>query len=435
MVPHSKEKSRRHERGYNSMNNSLKIAQLSDLHFCQKYLAEVERCCNFAVNYIKQTGVDVVVISGDATECGLDMHAPAADAVLSMVRCLADCAPVLMLQGTYSHEPPGTLNLFRHVGGRYPVFVADSICQVALRRDAVSAAWVQSDDWCFRHAEHSGAMAIFSCLPSVNKGVVAAAVGAEKAAYAVGASVAAVLAGFSSGNEAARRLGIPTIGVSHGTVNGCVTEHGVPMAGMDHEFTVGSLFAAGCSAFCLGHRHRHQIWRDGDRAIAYPGSIARLHYGEAGDKGFLIWNVTPDGASMELKVTPTRKMVSIEFSGKPDLVKLADQVKDFAGAFVRVRWVVMEEHRQEVDRQAIQVILAEAAQIKLEERVVPLQRPRLAGIGDAESLREKVRLWADQQQIPAAGLLARLDSLSHQPWEQICDVFVSSLALVERTDK
>ena len=415
------------------MIHSIKLAHLSDLHFCEKHLAEVTRCTDYAVQEIAGQDVDAVVISGDATDCGLDMHAPAADALIRMVRRLTNIAPVLMLQGTYSHEPPGTLNVFRHVGGRYPVFVADSICQVALRRDAVSAAWVQSDDWCFRHAEHSGAMAIFSCLPSVNKGVVAAAVGAEKAAYAVGASVAAVLAGFASGNEAARRLGIPTIGVSHGTVNGCVTEHGVPMAGMDHEFTVGSLFAAGCSAFCLGHIHRHQIWRDGDRAIAYPGSIARLHYGEAGDKGFLIWTVDADSANAGLVVTPAREMVSIEFQGKPDLSQLNALVSTLDGAFVRVRWAVMEEDRNQVDRNAIITLFNHAAEVKLVERVIPLQRQRVPGIGDAVSLSEKLRLWATTQGVNGDSLVARLAVLAHKPAEDICQAYLSALAVDGRS--
>jgi exonuclease SbcD len=32
------------------------------------------------------------------------------------------------------------------------------------------------------------------------------------------------------------------------------------MAGFDHEFTTGSLFAAGAQAVLLGHIHRHQLW-------------------------------------------------------------------------------------------------------------------------------------------------------------------------------
>jgi len=81
-------------------------------------------------------------------------------------------------------------------------------------------------------------------------------------------------------------------------VFGCVSEHGVPMAGFDHEFTTGALFAAEAQAFLLGHIHRHQAWTAegaaGRQCIAYAGSIGRLHYGEEGEKGFLLWEIDAD---------------------------------------------------------------------------------------------------------------------------------------------
>ncbi|WP_204334206.1 hypothetical protein, partial [Klebsiella pneumoniae] len=65
-----------------------------------------------AVNRAIELAVDVAVISGDATDHALDLHAPAALRLLAQVRRLADHCPVLMLQGTWSHEPPGTLSVF-----------------------------------------------------------------------------------------------------------------------------------------------------------------------------------------------------------------------------------------------------------------------------------------------------------------------------------
>ncbi|TNY03497.1 hypothetical protein, partial [Escherichia coli] len=74
---------------------------------------------------------------------------------------------------------------------------------------------------------------------------------------------------------------------------------GVPMAGFDHEFTTGALFSAAAQAILLGHIHRHQAWTQGEgerrQRIAYAGSIGRFHHGEQGDKGFLLWELGPDG--------------------------------------------------------------------------------------------------------------------------------------------
>jgi DNA repair exonuclease SbcCD nuclease subunit len=176
-----------------------------------------------------------------------------------------------------------------------------------------------STGWCFDGVP-AGARALFTCIPTVNKAVVAATVGAAEAAQAVGEHLALLLRGYAPIHRAARRQGVPTIGVSHGTVFGCVSEHGVPMAGFDHEFTTGALFGAEAQAFMLGHIHRHQAWeqesRAGRQCIAYPGSIGRFHYGEEGDKGFLLWEVDADQARFTLEPTPARRTCRYRVRGQ-----------------------------------------------------------------------------------------------------------------------
>lgn len=117
-------------------------------------------------------------------------------------------------------------------------------------------------------------------MPTANKAAVAAVVGAADAAHAVGEHLADLLRGYAPIHRAVRAQGLPTIGVSHGTVSGCISEHGVPKADFDHEFTTGALFRAEAQAFMLGHIHRHQTWvahsAAGQQCIAYPGSIGCL---------------------------------------------------------------------------------------------------------------------------------------------------------------
>lgn len=392
-------------------------AHFSDIHYAGATLEEVDRCFTFAVDAAIHRGVEFAVISGDSTDHALDIHAPAVDALARNLRRLADHCPVLMLQGTFSHEPPGTLNLFRLLGGKYPVHVADRLQQVAL---LPGGAWQASDGWRF-DAVPEGTRALFSCVPVVNKAVIAAAVGATEAARAVGEQLFLLLRGLSASNETARRRGIATIGVSHGTVYGCMTEHDVTMAGFDHEFTTGSLFAAGASAFMLGHIHKHQAWSGNGRVIAYAGSIGRLHYGEQGDKGFLLWEVGADGARYTLVQTPARRTIDITFDGMPDLDRLRQIVREteLAGAFVRVRWAVPEEDSDGVDRVAIDRLFAAAAEVKLAGRVIPVVRTRAAGISHLASVAAKVRAWADVTEAQAEPLLACLEVLQMQTPEEI----------------
>lgn len=393
----------------------IRVGHFSDLHYCAKNLEEADRCFGFAVDEAIRRGIQVAVISGDATDHALEMHNPAVERLERQVVKLAEHCPVLMLQGTFSHEPPGTLATFAMLRGRYAIHVAQRISQVALLADG---AWSVSQGWRFDDVP-DGAHALFTCVPTVNKASIAAVVGAAEAAVAQGHELAALLAGYAGINDQARERSVPTIGVSHGTVTGCITEHGVPMAGFDHEFTTGALFAAGAQAVLLGHIHRHQSWvQDGPagrQCIAYPGSIGRFHHGEQGDKGFLLWDIDAHQADCALEATPARRTVDIVFEGKPEpsALRAAIARESLDGAHVRVRWTVTDEERQQVDRTAMaRALQAEGAvDIQMEGRVIPMVRTRAAGISQLASLADKVRTWAEitnARPEPLLDCLARL---------------------------
>jgi exonuclease SbcD len=226
-------------------------------------------------------------------------------------------------------------------------------------------------------------------------------------------TVLALMQRWAATNDLARAAGIPTIGVSHGTVNGCRTETGVPMMGLDHEFTTGALFEAHCSAFLLGHIHEHQEWEQHGHRIAYPGSIGRLHFGELTDKGFLIWTVDAMTAQAEFVVTPSKRLIQVECEGVPDMAKLAELAAqaETEGASVRIRWSIDEEHKHAVDKEAITQLFAKAGQVKLEGHINPIVRTRASGMNRAVTLADKVRKWAEVTGTEAEPLVERLAML------------------------
>lgn len=402
------------------------VAHFSDLHYGGKTLVEADRCFGAAVERAMALGVDAAVISGDATDHALALHAPAVVRLAGQVRRLADHCPVLLLQGTFSHEPPGTLALLPLLGGRFPVHVADRIEQVGLTEDR---RWVVSPAWRFAEPPQR-CRALFTCIPAVNKAAVAATLGATEASQAVGEHLSELLRGYASVNDAARAKGLATLGVSHGTVFGCLSEHGVPMAGFDHEFTTGALFAAHAQAFLLGHIHRHQAWHcdgpAGKQAIAYAGSIGRFHFGEEGDKGFLLWTVGPDTVAYRMEPTPARRTIDITFEGRPDLQRMREVLEEhqISGASVRVSWTVGDEDRGAVDRAAITALLADAAEVKLEGRIVPVVRQRAAGVSRLASLTDKVRAWSTVAEVSPEPMLSCLSALEGEEPEAIADAIL-----------
>lgn len=105
--------------------------------------------------------------------------------------------------------------------------------------------------------------------------------------------------------------------------------------------------------------------------------------------------------------------MDIVFEGRPDLDALREAVarQDITDASVRVRWTVAEEDRGAVDRDAIQRVLAGAAETKLEGRIVPVVRTRTAGISRMARMEDKLRAWAQVSDINPEPLLACLTAL------------------------
>ncbi|KVK87647.1 DNA repair exonuclease [Burkholderia ubonensis] len=407
----------------------MKIAHFSDLHYSPGNLDEADGCFSHAVGDAIAREAVVAVISGDSTDHRLDAHAPALNALARQVHRLAQAMPVLMLQGTFSHEPPGTLDNFALMGARYPVAIADRVCQVALYDGNF---WFSRgpvfDEEEVRYHLDCEPDAIFTCLPTMNKAELALRVGALVASTDLADTLAGFLIAAGRTNARFRAAGIPTVGVSHGTVNGCETEHGVTMAGFDHEFSLAALFAAECSAFMLGHIHKYQTWEREGRVVGYPGSIGRFHYGERGDKGYLSWDVSASDARAVLIPSPSREMVSVAFDGPPDMNELQALAAASAGKFVRIRWQIDEEHKQLVDRKAIEAMFSSAAGVKLEPRVLPVMRSRAEGISTAPTVDAKLTRWCELSAVDAAPLVDRLQLLETGDPDAIADSILARLA-------
>ncbi|UUZ66271.1 hypothetical protein LP417_35230 (plasmid) [Polaromonas sp. P1-6] len=274
---------------------------------------------------------------------------------------------------------------------------------------------------------------VVSAVPTLNKADIAAlssdSVGS--AAVEAGRIIAEVLASVAPMNRSLRARGIPTMVISHGTVLNCLTEHGVPMAGADHEFGAGALFSAHADAVALGHIHKHQTWESTahgpKQVIAYAGSIGRFHHGELDAKVWLEWQMVAGSPAFIAHPTPARKTIDLFFDGPPDMEKLRIAAAECTGAWVRVRYEVDEEHRQGVDRSAIKAILGNAAGVQIEGKTLIVERVRALGISTSPSLAEKLGKWCEVTCTPAAAVNERLASLQNGDAESIVKSFMESL--------
>ncbi|MCR4288286.1 MAG: hypothetical protein NUW09_09780, partial [Deltaproteobacteria bacterium] len=176
-------------------------------------------------------------------------------------------------------------------------------------------------------------------------------------------------------------------------VTGASLSTGQQMVGREIELGVGDLRMAQADLVCLGHIHKAQNWGE----VYYSGSITRLNFGEAEEKGF--WVHRFDSGKRRKVVsefikTPAREMVTLDCDALPssDALPLVPE-----GACVRLRYRVPEENVHKVDEKSLRETLSVmgAAEITIEKTVAPRQRVRAEGISGLVSLEEKLRKWAE----------------------------------------
>lgn len=357
------------------------ILHLGDIHFRNDLLTELEKCVEFVTRAAESTvRPDVIVIAGDVFDERQTYDSPAFLAADRYIRRLSRIAPVLIVKGTPSHDGQ-TLKFFENER----VYVSEMPEQVFLTPGGFIRA---------NRTVPGDAKALFSCMPSVSKTSVAAVCkgGLSETTFNTIELMRDVLMGWGEVNA---RVGmdIPIVLVGHLSVTGASLSTGQQMVGREVELGVGDLRMAQSDLVCLGHIHKAQNWGE----IYYSGSITRLNFGEAEDKGFWVhrFDCGKDKKVVsEFIKTPAREMVTLECDALPsfnDLPLIPE------GAYVRLRYRVSEEDVHKVDEKALREKLSVmgAAEITIEKTVAPRQRVRAEGISGLVSLEDKLRKWAD----------------------------------------
>lgn len=374
------------------------ILHLGDIHFRNDLLAEIEKCIDFATMTAESTvRPDVIVIAGDVFDERQTYDSPAFLAADRYIRRLSRTAPVLIIKGTPSHDGQ-TLKFFENER----VYVSEMPEQVFLTpRGFIRSNGIVPGD----------AKALFSCMPSVSKTAIAAICkgGVSETTFNTIELMRDVLKGWGEINA---RIGtsIPTVLVGHLSVTGASLSTGQQMLGREVELGISDLRMAQADLVCLGHIHKAQNWGE----VYYSGSITRLNFGEAEEKGFWVHRFEPGKCKKiisEFIKTPAREMVTLDCDALPSLDDLSLVPE---GSYVRLRYRVSEEDVHKVDEKALREKLAVmgAAEITIEKTVTPRQRVRAEGISSLVSLEEKLKKWAEISGIDISdGVFKKLASL------------------------
>lgn len=393
----------------------MKILHLADLHFGPRHWSVVKEAVQKAITIANNEYCDLAILAGDSFDCALATHEPAFEAFLEVITELSEIMPVLILQGTYSHDRPGAMSAVTALGKltEFPIYVAEGGPQrVVLSCTMTGMVFEPADDGPPPH----DARCIINCMPSLNA--------ADPDIMAVGpdAWFRAQVEQWAPANDAANAAGVPTVLVTHGTVQGSKTECGDAIVSPDHVFTVDTLCAAHTQAVMLGHIHKHQAFEptnDICQGIVYPGSIAHLVHGHTDPVGAVIWDLSfpedCDEPCWKFHQIPGRRLVNIDFAGIPDMDDLAEIAATCAPEDgVRIRWVVDQEHAHSIDIPAMRKLFAHlTTPVKTEGRINAVQSVRCPGMALAPTTDGRLAAWTettgDAESLPA--LRDRLEML------------------------
>lgn len=360
----------------------MKIAHISDLHYAPEHLAWLNRAMA-SIAIPVDTGTDLVVYSGDLFDRALPLHDPSVIAAASALADRAQANPGCVLQGTFSHDRPGSLSILGLMSTRYPILIADQVGSWLLSEDRHRWTQVTAD------TPMEGSL-LLHAMPSLNR--------ADPEIQDEGAAawVRRKLAEFRPLSDQAHAAGIPVILVAHGTVSGCTTESDHALISPDHEFDIESLLASWADAIMLGHIHKHQFWVDSRQIAAYAGSLTRMVHGDHNTKGWLLWDVTHDHVSFQFQEVPSRKLVEIEFDGPPNM----DELREIALTVqpedsIRVRYKIDQEHASSINKAAIRTLFAGADKCTIEPTVLAIESVRATGMCRVHTTDGKLRYYLE----------------------------------------
>ena len=397
----------------------MKLVHTADWHWSEQHLEKCSASAAFILKQLEAIRPELHVIAGDYWDRRQVLASTSAvHPALAAMRAMANISPVAIVLGNSMHDAPGSLEIFRGLDSRYPVYVAERPATIVLGRDEEGGmVFHESPQDALPDHSLRESLAIVHLFPYPNKSfwlsgkeatsIDEATVSLRGAIQSVFARFAALQYGFSG----------PKVLVAHCLVLGAQTSSGQILPGQDIAIGTEDLAMIGADYYALGHVHRAQelapyMW--------YAGSTYHVNFGERETKSFNVVEFSKEKTEMDVIEVPSRRMALHE--ARLDSVTGAiideDQREDFSDAELRVRIHLTQEQASVITNEDICKRYPGAYSYKIERLVVPEERVRTEMILKARTLREKIAEWArtiDKQLSPAVLVLAdEVEQAIHQ---------------------
>lgn len=382
----------------------IKIIHTGDWHLGGAYPEKAAQSSKFMIDQISNPESpaylpDAILFGGDTTDRPLHVHSEKLAPFYDLVR--ATTCPIVLLQGTISHEPLGTINNIAALSDR--VSVIDSPFQTI----------------------EIGPMFVMG-LPGLYKPQLA------KWLKEMGSEIDAFDNPAEAIREILQKLGEnfapgPMILLGHWTLSGCITPTGQKMVGADLEVGLQDLALTNADAVLLNHIHQAQEWKE-PVFTTYSGPPYPTCWGELQQTSFSVLEFdegTGKLAHFERVPFPHKPMMKIEWEfhgtqrddGSWSCTGPGYSLADACRSEVKVCYSIPKQIAHLVDDMYVRVAFKQLGVelAAIERTIKATSRERLADIGTKETTRQQYESVCQvKSEEPRPGALEKADLIDEQ---------------------
>ena len=377
----------------------IKIALTADIHFSRENQDKAFYSLEAFLTKGGEEKVDLYVIAGDLFDKAVNNTANSGFPKLeNYIKCMMDIAPVVVVEGTVTHDIKGCYDIFRDINASHSFTILQPGKPYYLD---TAFGWVYSDE----DVSEQPTLLILG-LPELSKEHFLAdkQLGKAESDEAIKAGMQKLLLGMGATRK--QYPDIPCLLVAHGAIAGAnISEHQVlPPGGIQ----IGSddLAMVGADYISLGHYHLAQ--QISNLPAYYEGSVFPSDRDESNQKAFSIiefgnYIIVDDQNDQQIHEW-TRERINYPHAPKkkfvidwlPTALPTLEEA-DIKGFIIWMQIKVDRERRYEIDLPSIEKRLKtlgalEGTEVEIVDN--PVETIRSAEIQDAVTLPEKVIIHA-----------------------------------------
>lgn len=369
---------------------TLKTLSTADLHFHKDYLPAFRKSAKTFIAAAEEEKPDLIIIAGDLADRTISNSGSSEfNEITSFIQELIWIAPVACVEGTKSHDIPGSLNIFEQLTGKYQFTILQPGMFYHLENGTLMPG-----SFVNLNQELEMTEAIIVGIPEPNKSWLLAnsELTGEEARQAAEQALNALLTLISAQLHDVK---IPKIGVFHGTIKGASISETQTMPEGGIALTPAGLAGLGFDYISCGHIHmRQEIAKN----IWYEGSFFPKTWGEKDRKEFSV--VTYDEHAIT-HITrqfphPPMEKITIDY-GENIYSKLKQKALLIDGYKLWLEIRLPAHKRAEVDTSSIKTQLIKEYGVTDDSRVsVKLITPETARapeIAQQRDIAEKFKIW------------------------------------------